>query len=144
MQQPQAPGGDPFSPLPRRTRFSAARRLLVGAAVALVAWKLLPAVPRKQELTIDLGERSETIRALSLTWVSVESGHEGGVRWRYPRGAPRRVTHSLSLLDGAYELRLAARRSHASDEAGGEETELRRRVTLEGRPTLVWAQSLTQ
>lgn len=111
-------------------------RILIGAAIGLIIWLLLPRLPRDQTVIFALGRDSERLARLDVQWESVGSGsreHEGSVTLNFPaptsdEPTPERVVRQFRLVDGEYVFRVSGvRRGEVA-----QRTEVTRQVTLDG------------
>jgi hypothetical protein len=103
-------------------------RILIGAALAMVVWLVLPAVPRDQTIVFELGRNSENVAQLDVHWQSPESDHEGKLTLNFPAPTPERVVRQFRMTDGPYAFRITAVRRDATRSR----TEVVRQVTLDG------------
>jgi hypothetical protein len=137
---PEAARAEVLSPpRPPRVR-SAYTRILVAAGVALLAWQLVPHVPHDQTVIFALGKGSAQVAQLEVLWKAEGQLAEGRLVLNFPSSAPERVVRQFRLANGEYEFRVAARlRSERV-----EQTEVTRRVTLEGNAVTLRLEELTQ
>ena len=118
------------------TRRSPYIRILIGVAIGLVIWLLLPRLPHDQTVIFVLGPNSHRLARLEVKWEAVESEsseHEGSLTLNFPaptRGepTPERVVRQFRLIDGQYVFRVSGvRRGEVA-----RRTEVTRQVTLDG------------
>ena len=85
------------------------RRRIAGMAlvvfVLVVALDLSHTVPRETRLAFDLGPDHDAVRSVELAYTHGDESVELA-RHRYPSGAPSRVTDTLDLVPGRYEVRM--------------------------------------
>lgn len=85
------------------------RRRIAGFALVLfvltVALDLSHTVPHETQLAFDLGADHDDVRSIALAYTHGEEAVEQA-RHRYPAGAPSRVSDTLDLVPGRYEVRL--------------------------------------
>jgi hypothetical protein len=122
-------------------------RILIGAAIGLVIWLLLPQLPRDQTVIFALGPASERLAQLEVQWESVGSEsreHEGSVTLNFPaptsdEPTPERVVRQFRLIDGEYVFRVSAvRRGEVA-----QRTEVTRQVTLDGNAVTLRLEELS-
>src|SRR4051812_38344785 len=99
---------------PFRRVFAAHRpllsRLTALLGVAVVALVLLPHVPRKVDVELELGPSHREIVEVRVAYV--KDGEElHGVSFSFPDGAPGLVRHSVSLPPGDFEVHTELRPS---------------------------------
>ena len=114
-------------------------RLLVGAAVALVFWLLLPQLPQEQTLVFSLGPDARRVAQLEVQWEGLDSPHEGHLTLNFPAPTPEQVVRQFRLTDGKYSFRITA----LTRDAPSRRTELTRQVTLDGSTLILNVQELT-
>lgn len=89
--------------------FADNRRRIAGAVlvvfVLVVAIDLSRTVPRETRLAFDLGPDHDDVRAIELAYTCGDEAVEQA-RHRYPDGAPARLTDTLDLVPGRYEVRV--------------------------------------
>jgi hypothetical protein len=73
--------------------------------VLVVGLDLAHTVPRETHLALDLGEGHDLVRSFELSYTCGDESVEQA-RHRTPDGAPARVSDSLDLVPGHYEVRL--------------------------------------
>jgi hypothetical protein len=100
---------------PFRRKFEAHRqrlaRLTMLLGLIVVGLVLLPHVPRKVDVELELGRSHREIVEVRVTYV--KDGEElHGVSFSFPHGAPGQVRHSVSLPPGDFEVHTELRPSH--------------------------------
>ncbi|MGE0328879.1 MAG: hypothetical protein AB7K71_35950 [Polyangiaceae bacterium] len=98
-----------------------------------------PAFPRDQTLTLDLGPESARVQALDLTW-TFDDEHEprGGVRRKFPGGAPRRVQQRIYGPSGEWQIHIQRTRAARNGESSPEKTSSQHRVNLAGEESILF------
>lgn len=79
--------------------------LVLVAFVVLVAVDLSRTVPRETRLRFDLGADHDDVRSVDLAYTCGDEAVEQAMH-RYPQGAPSRLSDTLDLVPGRYEVRL--------------------------------------
>jgi hypothetical protein len=134
-------------PLELPARRSPYIRILIGLAIGLVIWLLLPRLPRDQTVIFALGPDSERLAQLDVHWESVgseSSEHEGSVTLNFPaptsgKPTPERVVRQFRLVDGEYVFRVSGvRRGEVA-----QRTEVTRQVTLDGNAVTLRLEELS-
>jgi len=100
---------------PLRRMFVAHRerlaRLIALLGVIVVGLVLVPHLPRKVDVEIELGPSHREIVEVRVAYV--KDGEElHGVSFSFPDGAPGQVRHSVSLPAGDFEVHTELRPSH--------------------------------
>jgi hypothetical protein len=95
---------DRFSSYVQEHRRRIAAALLVFFVLG-VALDLAHTVPRETRLAFDLGPDHGQVRSVALAYSCGDEAVEQARR-RYPEGAPARVSDTLDLVPGRYEVRL--------------------------------------
>lgn len=115
----------------RVSRAWAARVLLVG--MALLAWQLVPALPRDQDVALVLKkDDSIRVRRIDVSWKQSNDDEVlGVVTLNFPNGAPPVVHETMSLPNGQYLLTVRIE-AVTADSKEKRVTTQTRNVTLEG------------
>lgn len=120
-----------------RFRGTLARASLVGG-VGLALVTLLPAVPRRQTLVVEMRARLHPVRRIDIAWTPEgDVRASGGVTLRFPGAAPEVLRQTVSLPNGNYLLDIAVEREAMAAPGPGRKTTqtYQRRVTLQGDET---------
>ena len=135
------PAGDAakIAKAPLSGRHSPYIRLLVGAALALAFWLLLPQLPKDQTVIFSLGPDARRLAQLEVQWDGLDNDHEGHLTLNFPSPTPERVVRQFRLTDGKYSFRITA----LTRDAASRRTELTRQVTLDGSTLILHVQELT-
>jgi hypothetical protein len=123
------PAGDSAASPARRSLLT---RLLVGAAVAVLAVQLMPAIPHDQTIIFELGARASNVSSLEVYWEAEGAEHDGRVVLNFPAPTPERVVRQFRMTDGAYAFRITA----VHRDATRSRTELVRQVRLDGNSSI--------
>ncbi len=120
--EPDEAGAAPAEPekvsMPQRLSRRLVRLLpVLGAAVALGS--LLPHLPKERQVELRL-EHPDTVTAVELTWLDRRDASQAtpvqGGAWRFsPGAAPRFVSTTVKLPDGAYDLEITVERAEGRD-----------------------------
>lgn len=109
--------------------------LLVGAA--LVARVIVPSLPRKNELRLDIRSANCPIVRIDLEWTrDGEDTPGGGATLRFPRKVPKLVVFPLDLRTGDYWFQVVLH-SDCSPPLGRSTKTYRRHLRLDGGETTV-------
>jgi hypothetical protein len=106
----------------------------------VLGWRLLPIVPREQNVIFALGDGSGRVAQLEVQWQAEGQDHEGRLVLNFPAPPPDRVVRQFRLAQGQYEFRVIARLRSEK----GERTQAIRRVTLDGNTVTLRLEELTR
>jgi hypothetical protein len=130
--EPEAPSAEPVAQRPWRGRLA---RILLVVGIALAATRLLPSVPRDQELVFRVADPA-SVRRIAASWTAVGQREPlGAVTLSFSAGPPARVHHRVSLPNGRYDIAIEIARE--TDAGALSHTSSTRQVTLEGGETVI-------
>lgn len=109
-----------------------ARIVFVGGAAAMLVF-FAPRVPRDQALVFRVGANVQKLEASFTKQGEFEPRR--GLTLSFGEGAPRSITQSVSLPNGAYQVAVEIERRSA--DGSPTETTYLRQVTLEGGETVL-------
>jgi hypothetical protein len=109
--------------------------LIVGAVV--VSRVIVPELPRKNLLKLDLGAAGQAVGRIELEWTrDGEDSPRGGASLRFKEKAPKLVVFPLDLTTGDYSFQVVLHRN-SDPSAGQSATTFRRHLRLGGGETTV-------
>jgi hypothetical protein len=109
--------------------------LIVGAVLA--ARMIVPELPRKNVLKLDLQSANFPVSRIDLEWTrDGEDAPGGGATLRFPEKAPKLVVFPLDLRTGDYSFQVVLH-GDCSPQLGQSATTFRRHLRLEGGETTV-------
>lgn len=142
------PGAEPTDePAELPARRSPYIRILIGVAIGLVIWILLPRLPREQTVIFALGPNSHKLSRLDVEWEALggeSPEHEGSLTLNFPAPTPEaptpeRVVRQFRLVDGEYVFRVSGVRRREV----AQRTEVTRQVTLDGNAVTLRLEELS-